>query len=124
MTEYGTIKIPREKYEHHNERRQELGLTWSEYIEQESVETNSVDTEEIRKTVEDAVSKTDVDLGSVRNDIRNDVEDVVRKSVEEAVSDVDFDVDVGGVDESKIVKNTVSDIKAELPSLVAEEVRR
>lgn len=32
MAEYGTIKIPEPAYEHHNERRQELGLTWEQYI--------------------------------------------------------------------------------------------
>lgn len=30
--EYGTIKIPEPAYEYHNERRQELGLTWEKYI--------------------------------------------------------------------------------------------
>jgi len=32
MTDYGTIKIPQPAYEHHNERRQDLGLTWEQYI--------------------------------------------------------------------------------------------
>jgi len=32
MTDYGTIKIPQSAYEHHNERRQDLGLTWEQYI--------------------------------------------------------------------------------------------
>lgn len=38
MTEYGTIKLPREEYERHNERRQDLGLTWAEYINGEAPE--------------------------------------------------------------------------------------
>lgn len=32
MTDYGTIKIPEPAYEEHNEKRQELGLTWEQYI--------------------------------------------------------------------------------------------
>jgi hypothetical protein len=31
--EYGTIKIPREDYERHNERREAANLTWAEYID-------------------------------------------------------------------------------------------
>jgi len=30
---YGTIKIPKDEKEKHNERRQDLGLTWAEYID-------------------------------------------------------------------------------------------
>lgn len=33
--EYGTIKIPEGEYKTHNERRKEMGLTWSEYIDGE-----------------------------------------------------------------------------------------
>ena len=29
----GTIKIPEEDFEHHNERRKELGQTWTEYLD-------------------------------------------------------------------------------------------
>jgi hypothetical protein len=36
MAEYGTIKIPREEYNKHNERRQKRGMTWSQYIEDSS----------------------------------------------------------------------------------------
>jgi voltage-gated potassium channel len=31
-----TITLPREEYEKHNQRRQELGLTWSEYVDRQS----------------------------------------------------------------------------------------
>jgi len=41
MTDYGTIKIPRDEYEQHNERRQELGLSWSEYINGEAPEVSN-----------------------------------------------------------------------------------
>jgi hypothetical protein len=35
MTDKGTIRIPRETYEKHNERRKDLNLTWEQYFEQE-----------------------------------------------------------------------------------------
>lgn len=38
MTDYGTIKIPRDEYEQHNERRQDLGLSWAEYIDGQAPE--------------------------------------------------------------------------------------
>jgi hypothetical protein len=36
MTDYGTIKIPKDEYDHHNEQRKEMNLTWAEYINGES----------------------------------------------------------------------------------------
>jgi len=33
MTDYGTIKLPRDDYERHNERRKEMSLTWAEYVD-------------------------------------------------------------------------------------------
>lgn len=30
--ERGTIKLPEPAYDHHNERRKELGLTWEQYL--------------------------------------------------------------------------------------------
>lgn len=33
-----TIKIPAEDWNRHNERRQEMGLTWNEYIDGEAPE--------------------------------------------------------------------------------------
>lgn len=40
MTDYGTIKIPREEYEQHNERREAMGVTWAEYIDGEASEVD------------------------------------------------------------------------------------
>jgi hypothetical protein len=34
--EYGTIKIPMDAYERHNEARKRLGLTWEEYVDDEA----------------------------------------------------------------------------------------
>ncbi len=31
--ERGTIKLPEDDYERHNERRKSMGLTWAEYID-------------------------------------------------------------------------------------------
>jgi predicted DNA-binding protein len=45
MTKYGTIKLPREAYERHNDRRQDLGLTWAEYVDGEA--PSLPDTEEL-----------------------------------------------------------------------------
>lgn len=36
------IKLPEEEYDRHNERRQEMGLTWSEYINGESPDLESM----------------------------------------------------------------------------------
>lgn len=33
-----TIKLPEAEYEKHNERRKEMGLTWSEYIDGQAPE--------------------------------------------------------------------------------------
>jgi len=41
MTDYGTIKIDRSEYEQHNERRKDMGLTWSEYINGESPDVSN-----------------------------------------------------------------------------------
>lgn len=47
------IKVGREFYEEHNERRQELGLTWQEYIEGESPEIE----ETIRRVVREELKE-------------------------------------------------------------------
>lgn len=43
--EYGTIKIPKDEYKKHNERRQDLGVTWAEYIDGNAPNPDGVDTE-------------------------------------------------------------------------------
>lgn len=49
----GTIKLPEEKYEKHNERRQKLGLTWAEYIDGESPELEDT----IRRVVREELNR-------------------------------------------------------------------
>jgi hypothetical protein len=47
----GTIKLPEEQYQKHNERRKELGLSWAEYIDGQAPDL----ADEIRPVVKDAV---------------------------------------------------------------------
>lgn len=50
--DYGTIKIPQTEFDRHNERRQEMGLTWAEYIDGEAPDyPDVVDEEEIARAV-------------------------------------------------------------------------
>ena len=57
MTEYGTIKIPKKAYDEHNEKRQELGVTWEEYISGEAPDVSNVSYDDIvqacRKAIRD-----------------------------------------------------------------------
>lgn len=55
MTDYGTIKLPRDTFERHNERRQDMGLTWAEYIDGEAPDLEGVDYAEIERRCERAV---------------------------------------------------------------------
>lgn len=50
MSDKGTIRIPRDKFEEHNERRKEMGLTWVEYIDGEAPE-RGVDSGELERLV-------------------------------------------------------------------------
>jgi hypothetical protein len=45
MADYGTIKLPRDEYEEHNERRKDMGLTWSEYINNEAPVGSDLETD-------------------------------------------------------------------------------
>jgi len=55
MTDYGTIKIPQPAYEHHNERRQEMGLTWEQYINGQA--PDAPDTADTQALVDDLVTQ-------------------------------------------------------------------
>jgi hypothetical protein len=41
MTDYGTIKLPRDEYEQHNDCRKDMNLTWSEYVNGEAPEISN-----------------------------------------------------------------------------------
>ena len=55
---YGTIKLPRNDYERHNDRRKSMGLTWAEYIDGQApdIQTDAaVDYSEIEARCQEAV---------------------------------------------------------------------
>lgn len=57
MTDYGTIKVPRQKYEEHNERRKDMGLSWAEYLDGQAPESNAegLGIDDIKNAVRSAV---------------------------------------------------------------------
>ncbi len=59
MTDYRQIKIPADVFAEHKERKNELGLTWAEYLEKESVEIEQteIDYAEIETRVERILEK-------------------------------------------------------------------
>lgn len=62
MTDYSTIKIPTEDFTEHNERREELSVTWAEYIDGQAPEPPVVE----------------LDLEGVRRVVREELESVAR----------------------------------------------
>lgn len=71
MTKYGTIKIPRDEYERHNERRQELGQEWVEYIDGQA--PDRVDETEIARYIVEVLREANGgDLPPVRAGPRNE----------------------------------------------------
>lgn len=59
MTDYGTIKIPEDEYREHNKRRQNMGLTWAEYIDGQAPDLPelSVDAAQIANLTADEVER-------------------------------------------------------------------
>jgi len=57
MTDYGTIKIPEEAYNKHNEHRKELRMTWEEYIGSKAPEPSDaqieIDMDEVLGRIDD-----------------------------------------------------------------------
>lgn len=51
----GTIKLPEEAYERHNEKRKQMGLTWAEYIEGQAPDLE----ETIRRVVREELEQHD-----------------------------------------------------------------
>jgi len=66
MTDYGTIKIPRDQYDRHNDRRKKMGLTWGEYIDDASPEDQA--------DVDDVLSRLDELETSLPRRVGDDVE--------------------------------------------------
>ena len=52
MTDYKPIKVPKEDFERHKQRKQELGVSWAEYVEGQAPESRSELIEEIREQLE------------------------------------------------------------------------
>jgi hypothetical protein len=81
MTEYGTIKIPREDYERHNERRENLGQTWAAYIDGQSPNlpnSAEIDTEDLATQIVDHIgvegSRIQVDNSKIARAVSRDLD--------------------------------------------------
>lgn len=74
MTNYGTIKLPRDEYERHNERRQEMGLSWADYVDGESPQHDIPNSAEIAEAVVDAL-----DMGDPEDRAGPDFDDLARE---------------------------------------------
>lgn len=48
-----TVKLPEDEYKRHNKKRQEMGLTWSEYIDGQAPELEDT----IRRVVRDELKR-------------------------------------------------------------------
>jgi len=60
MTDYGTIKIPHDEYERHNEQRQDMDLTWAEYIDGQAPEVpngGEVDPDDLAERLDGIMNK-------------------------------------------------------------------
>jgi hypothetical protein len=55
MSGRANIKLPRDVYERHNERRQKLGMTWAEYLDADSPDLEQT----IRRVVREELEKYD-----------------------------------------------------------------
>lgn len=58
----GTIKLPEDEYERHNEQRKEMGLSWAEYIDGQAPELE----ETIRRVVRDELERQTDELTNRR----------------------------------------------------------
>lgn len=75
--EYGTIRIPRDAYEEHNQERKANGQTWEEYINTQAPENT-----------------TDIDAGEIADELRNEL-----SMANEPGVDVDIERLMGRIDE-------------------------
>jgi len=103
MTDHGTIKIPQDAYENHNEHRKDLRMTWEEYIGSEAPEPSD--------------AQIEIDMSEVLEKLEQ-LESAQAGTVDKAMS---MNTEVN---ESEIARMVTNDIMAELPRKVAEEVRR
>jgi hypothetical protein len=122
MTEYGTIKIPRDEYEKHNEKRQAAGLTWAEYLNEEAARPGPdadlcEEVRELRKEVRNAsAGEAEVDTEALGKAVADEL-DAVRDPASMAA-----DPSVDGAAVAEEIANRLDDLEARLPRKVAEEV--
>ena len=91
MTDYGTIKLPRDDYEKHNKRRKELGITWLEYINGEAPDLpngSEVNTTEVVEQLKNELSMAnepgvEIDIDRLYNRIDDLESNLPRKVAEE-----------------------------------------
>jgi len=76
MTEYGTIKIPRDEYEKHNEKRKAAGVTWAEYLNEEAARPgpDADIAEEVRELRRAINNDTEVDYAEIERRCERAVE--------------------------------------------------
>ena len=55
MTDYATLKIPREDFERHNARRKQMDITWTAYIDGQAPEPADIDLSAIREAAREGV---------------------------------------------------------------------
>lgn len=62
MSDRTSIVIPREDFERHNARRNELGLTWVEYLDGEAPDFGTLDEDDVRRIVREELREAFADL--------------------------------------------------------------
>lgn len=81
MTDRGTIKLPRDRYEHHNERRKQAGLSWGEYVDAESVVIEydiDIDPDAIAQAVAERIDEARIDYAAIADSVTNELESRMR----------------------------------------------
>jgi len=81
MSKYGTIKIPRDEYEKHNEKRKAAGLTWAEYLNEETARPSPAGgiAEEVRELRRAISNDTEVDYAEIERRCERAVESALPK---------------------------------------------
>jgi len=83
--DYGTIRLPREEFDKHNERRKDVGLTWVEYMNGESPDySKAVDFDELEdRIVVRFAREVEADVSDVQRRIDDLEANLPRKVAEE-----------------------------------------
>jgi hypothetical protein len=62
MSDRTSIVIPRDVFERHNERRQDMRMTWVEYLNEGAPDRDAVDEDDIRSIVRDELERFESEL--------------------------------------------------------------